>query len=166
MIANQRILSETAIHGILAGESYINPEYGRHTRTVTGDLLLTALIDAFSILVIFLLLSFSATGELLFIPKDQELPKASLGEVLERNPIVKIDGTTFYVEEKEIKQDELIASLIELRKQFAETRPGEEYPGIVTVQADRRVKYEVLNQIVTAASAAGFGDIRFAVLAK
>ena len=166
MIGNQRVLSETAIHGILAGESYINPEHGNHKRTVTGDLLLTALIDAFSILVIFLLMSFSSTGDILFISKDQELPKASKAEVLERNPIVKIEADKLYLEDKEIVAGNLIAELIALRKQFAETRPDQEYPGIVTVQADRRVKYEVLNQIVTAASSAGYGDIRFAVLAK
>lgn len=166
MITNQRVLSDTAIHGVLAAESYIHPEHGRHKREVTGDLLLTALIDAFSILVIFLLMSFSSTGEILFIPKDQELPKAHLTEALERNPVIKIDGGNFYIEEKQVKPDEIVAGLMNLRKQFSETRPGEEYPGIVTVQADRRVKYEVLNQVITAASAAGFGDIRFAVLAK
>jgi biopolymer transport protein ExbD len=62
--------------------------------------------------------------------------------------------------------DALIPALIEMRKQFAETRPNDEYPGIITVQADRRVKYELLNQVVVAASGAGFGDIRFAVLMK
>ncbi len=124
MIANQRILSDTGIHGVLAAESYISPEHGRHKREVTGDLLLTALIDAFSILVIFLLMSFSSTGELLFIPKDQELPKAHLAEVLERNPVVKIDGDKLYVEEKEIKQSDLIMELMNLRKAFAEIRPG------------------------------------------
>ena len=134
--------------------------------TINADLLLTALIDAFSILVIFLLMSFSSTGEILFIGKDTELPKARLGEILERNPVVKVEGGLMFVEDKEVKSDTIIPALIELRKQFAETRPGEEYPGIVTVQADRRVKYEVLNQIVLAASAAGFGDIRFAVIAK
>jgi biopolymer transport protein ExbD len=111
-------------------------------------------------------LSFSSTGEILFISKDTELPKAKLGEVLERNPVVKVEGGLMYVEDKEVKPDTIIPALMELRKQFAETRPGEEYPGIVTVQADRRVKYEVLNQIVLAASAAGFGDIRFAVIGK
>ena len=80
MIANQRVLSDSAIHGVLAGESYIAPTSGRHKRTVTGDLLLTALIDAFSILVIFLLMSFSSTGEILYIGKDQELPTARLIE--------------------------------------------------------------------------------------
>lgn len=166
MLSTQSVLSDTALSGVLAGESYIHPEHGRHKRIVTGDLLLTALIDAFSILVIFLLMSFSSTGEILFIAKDQELPKAALAEVLERNPVVKIENGSLFVENKEVKNEELIGELIALRKQFAETRPGEEYPGIVTVQADRRVKYEVLNQIVLAASAAGFGDIRFAVIAK
>ncbi len=167
MLATQSILSDSAMHSVLQGEGYLHPqEAGRHRRNIQADLLLTALIDAFSILVIFLLMSFSSTGDILFISKDTELPKAKLVDVLDRNPVVKVEGSAMFVENKEVKPEGLIAELIELRKQFAETRPGEEYPGIVTVQADRRVKYEVLNQIVMAASAAGFGDIRFAVLAK
>lgn len=166
MLASQSILTETALTSVLGGESQIHPTHARHKRHINSELLLTALIDAFSILVIFLLASFSSTGEILFMGKDMELPKAGLSEVLERNPVVKIDNGVLYLEDKEITADALIGQLIELRKQFAETRPGEEYPGILTVQADRRVKYEVLNQIVLAASAAGFGDIRFAVIAK
>lgn len=166
MLADQSILTHSALDSVVLSTSILKPEHERAKRSVVADLLLTALIDAFSILVIFLLMSFSSTGELLFIGKDTELPKASKGEILERNPVVKIESGKLYVEDKEVTNQTLIAELIELRKQFNETRPGEEYPGIVTVQADRRVKYEVLNQIVLAASAAGFGDIRFAVLAK
>ncbi len=166
MLATQSILSDSAIESVIANESVIRPSHGRMKRVVTGDLLLTALIDAFSILVIFLLMSFSSTGDLLFLGKDTELPKATRAEVLERNPVVKIENGVLFVEDKEITQESLIGELINLRKQFAETHPNEEYPGIVTVQADRRVKYEVLNQLVLAASAAGFGDIRFAVIAK
>lgn len=166
IISSQSVLSETALETVLGSESVIHPKSDRKRTLPSGDLLLTALIDAFSILVIFLLMSFSSTGEILFIGKDTELPKASRGEVLERNPVIKIDNGSLYLENKEVTSDELIPGLIELRKQFAETRPGEEYPGILTVQADRRTKYEILNQIVLAASAAGFGDIRFAVMAK
>jgi biopolymer transport protein ExbD len=165
-LSSQSILNETALDSVIASTSVLNPEHTRSRALPAGDLLLTALIDAFSILVIFLLMSFSSTGEILFIGKDTELPKASRGEVLERNPVVKIESGVLYLEEKAVTSEELIPGLIELRKQFAETRPGEEYPGILTVQADRRTKYEVLNQIVLAASAAGFGDLRFAVMAK
>lgn len=166
MLGSQSVLQDSAMPSVLLGESQLHPKHGRGRREVNAELLLTALIDAFSILVIFLLMSFSSTGEILFIGKDQELPKASLVEMLERNPVVKVENGLLYVEDKEVTSETLISSLIDLRKQFAETRPGEEYPGILTVQADRRVKYEVLNQIVMAASAAGFGDIRFAVIAK
>jgi biopolymer transport protein ExbD len=167
MLYSQSVLNDTAMHSVLGGEGFLHPQdAGHHRKSIQADLLLTALIDAFSILVIFLLMSFSSTGDILFISKDTELPKAKLVEVLDRNPVVKVEGGAMFVENKEVKPEGLIAELLELRKQFNETRPGEEYPGIVTVQADRRVKYEVLNQIVMAASAAGFGDIRFAVLAK
>lgn len=167
MLANQSILAQTALQSVVGAQSQIHPKLGHGKRPlVTGELMLTALIDAFSILVIFLLMSFSSTGEILYIGKDTQLPKASLIEVLERNPVVKIENGILYLEDQEITFDKLIPGLLQLRKQFAEIRPGEEYPGILTVQADRRVKYEILNQIVLAASGAGFGDIRFAVLAK
>lgn len=166
MLETQSILSDTALSGILGGESFIKPQHGRHKRSVNSDLLLTALIDAFSILVIFLLMSFSGSGEILFQSKDIQMPKAAHTDVLERNPVVKIEDGSIFLEDKEVESKALIGELIQLRKQFAETRPGEEYPGILTVQADRRLKYEVLNQIVMAASAAGFGDIRFAVIVK
>ena len=117
-------------------------------------------------LLIFLLLSFSSTGEVLFINKNTELPKAGLAEVLERNPVVKIEDGKTFVEDKEVTNDTLVTELLALRKQSQETRPNEEYPGIVTIQADRRTKYEQLNSIVLAASHAGFSDVRFAVMIK
>ena len=166
MIADQSILRETSLQSVLAGEAYINPKQGKWKRSIQADLLLTALIDAFSILVIFLLLSFSSTGEVLFINKNTELPKAGLAEVLERNPVVKIEDGKTFVEDKEVTNDTLVTELLALRKQFQETRPNEEYPGIVTIQADRRTKYEQLNSIVLAASHAGFSDVRFAVMIK
>lgn len=96
-----------------------------------------------------------------------ELPKAAKAEVLERNPVVKIEENKIFLENQSIGTgDALFQSLLELRKKFSGDRPGEEFPGIVTVQADRRIKYEFLNQVVVACAQAGFSDIRFAVLAK
>jgi biopolymer transport protein ExbD len=166
MIAQQSVLHHTSLQSALAAESALKPQQGKFKRILAADLLLTALIDAFSILVIFLLMSFSSTGEILYMGKNQELPKAALAEVLERNPVVKVDEEKLFLEEKEVTGDGLVGALLELRKQFAEIHPDEEYPGIVTIQADRRVKYQTLNQIVLAASHAGFSDVRFAVLLK
>ena len=69
-MVNQGVLKEKALGSILASSSVLNPESEHHKKSIVADLLLTALIDAFSILVIFLLMSFSSTGEILFINKN------------------------------------------------------------------------------------------------
>ncbi len=151
----------------LLSASVIGPKQGRHKRNLAADLLLTALIDAFSILVIFLLMNFSSNGEILFINKTTELPKSAQGDMLERNPVVKIDENQIFLENKLLAGgDGLFQALLELKKKLAADHPGEEASSIVTVQADRRIKYQFLNQVVVACAQAGFSDIRFAVLMK
>lgn len=162
----QSILTQTAMSGAVSSASLLRPKGQKWKRELAADLLLTALIDAFSILVIFLLMSFSSSGDILTLSKDMELPKAGLVEVLDHNPVVKVDANQIFLENQAVTAEGLIQALLDLRQKFSEGRPGEEFPGIVTVQADRRVKYEFLNQIVLACAHAGFSDIRFAVLAK
>lgn len=163
---NQGIIKNTSFHSVIGENSVLAPQGEAHKRNIVADLLLTALIDAFSILVIFLLMSFSSTGEILYMGKNMELPKAAKGEALERHPVIKLDQGKIFVEEKEITQDQLVATLLQLREKFKETRPNEEFPGILTIQGDRRLKYEALNSVVLASSQAGFSDIKFAVVMK
>ncbi len=160
------ILHETALRSQLAMQSTLKPKGGLIRRVLAADLLLTALIDAFSILVIFLLMNFSSNGEILFINKGTELPKSSASEFLERNPVVKIEEGKIFLEEKALTPEGLIQALVDLRKKFSDARPNEEVPSVVTVQADRRLKYEALNQVVLACAHAGYSDIRFAVLMR
>lgn len=160
------LINHTAFQSIIGESSILNPDGEGHKRVVVADLLLTALIDAFSILVIFLLMSFSSTGEILFMGKGMELPKAAQGAVLDRNPVVKVDNGKIFVEDTEVAPNQLTAALLELRTKFKETRPNEEFPAIITVQADKKVKYEVLNSIVLASSQAGISDINFAIIMK
>ncbi len=162
---NNSIVRTTSFHSSLGETSVIKPSREKHKRNIVADLLLTALIDAFSILVIFLLMSFSSTGELLMMGKNMELPKAS-ADMLDRNPVVKLDSGKIFLEDKEITADALVQALLDLRKNFQDTRPGEEFPAILTVQADRRAKYEQLSGIVQASAHAGFSDIKFAVVMK
>ncbi len=154
------------IFNTMAGASILNPKHARQKRNIFSDLLLTALIDAFSILVIFLLMSFSSSGELLTMGKNMELPKAALGDMIERNPVIKIDNDKIFLEDKEIKEADIVAGLMALREQYKETHPNEEFPGIVTIQADRRVQFTQMNSIIVATGNAGFSDIKFAVLMK
>ena len=160
------ILKQSVLMGTIESQSIINPRGAKLKRHISADLLLTALIDAFSILVIFLLMNFSNNGEILFMGKNMELPKAHAAAVLERNPVIKVDEGQVFVENKAVTAQTITAELLELRKKYQEVHPGTEFPGIATIQADRRVKYDQLNQIILAMNQAGYSDINFAVVVK
>jgi biopolymer transport protein ExbD len=160
------VLGEKVTPSVLGSMSVLNPDSQREKKSIVADLLLTALIDAFSILVIFLLMSFSSTGEILYIGKGVELPKASQTSVLDRNPVVKMEQDQMYLEDTIVTADSLTAALLDLRKKFKDEHPDQDYPGVLTVQADRRIAYASISQIVAAASQAGFSDLKFATVAR
>lgn len=61
-------------------------------RDVTALLSLTAMVDMFTVLVIFLLQNYNATGEILYIPKEVVLPKASAVRELKPAHVVTISN--------------------------------------------------------------------------
>lgn len=166
MISNSGILAQTTFGTALGAQSTIKPKGGIWKRQITADLLLTSLIDAFSILVIFLLVNFSNAGEILSVTKDMELPKAGTVDLIERTTVVKFTQGKYFLEDKEVNQSELVAALLQARQEWIAGHPQEEFKGIVTIQADRRTKFESLNAIVLAMANTGYSDIRFAVLTQ
>ncbi len=58
-MVNKGILGHSPQHSVIGESSILAPKSEGKKRNIVADLLLTALIDAFSILVIFLLMSFS-----------------------------------------------------------------------------------------------------------
>lgn len=61
-------------------------------RTLTVILSLTAMVDLFTVLVIFLLQNYNVTGDILYIPKEVVLPKAN--RVLELKPALVVTIST------------------------------------------------------------------------
>src|SRR3954463_10732229 len=59
-------------------------------KSVYEALNLVAYIDMMTMLVIFLLMSFSATGEILFVQKNIVLPEAQNWTELERAPVISV----------------------------------------------------------------------------
>lgn len=64
----------------------------KNKRGVTAVLSLTAMVDMFTVLVIFLLQNFSATGEILYIPKEVMLPKANRVNELKPSVVVTVSA--------------------------------------------------------------------------
>lgn len=67
-------------------------------RDVTAVLSLTAMVDMFTVLVIFLLQNYNTTGEILYLPKEVTLPKAEKIKELKPAVVVTISNKEILVD--------------------------------------------------------------------
>ncbi len=153
----------------VAGSSLLNTkEIKKQKKKIGATLMLTSLIDAFSILVVYLLMFFSNTGEMTYVNAEIELPKASTLERLDRYSIIQIKESGYFVEERQIEESNLVSFLIDLKKSLVQNFHNND-PGqleTITIQADKKIKYSQLSSIIQACSHAGFSEIKFAVLGE
>ena len=138
----------------------------RQKKSVVATLMLTSLVDTFSVLVIYLLVNFSTTGEMLYVNKDMQLPTAAETEELQRNVIVTVEKDKIYIEDDEVQIAGLVKQLIKMKKDCIEYYPGTEFTGAMTVQADKGQSYDLLSHVIQAGGHAGYSDINFAVVRK
>jgi biopolymer transport protein ExbD len=86
---------------------------GKGKREVAAVLQLTAMVDMFTVLVVFLLQNYNVTGQVLYIPKEVVLPKAE--KIKELKPAVVVT-----ISDKEVLLDKnRVITADELRKQEA-----------------------------------------------
>jgi biopolymer transport protein ExbD len=71
-------------------------------REVTATLSLTAMVDMFTVLVIFLLQNYNTTGEVLYIPKEVTLPKAEKIKELKPAVVVTISSKEILVDKTSV----------------------------------------------------------------
>src|SRR3954447_26638154 len=113
-------------------------------KSLYAPLNLVAYIDMMTMLVIFLLMSFSATGEILFVQKNIVLPDAQNWTDLERAPaiavskdVVTLDGRQVATMDElnrdsagDFKIGELHDLLVTLKNNFLLLHQGETFNGI------------------------------------
>src|SRR5512143_1812645 len=103
----------------------------RASRAAWASLNLTAMVDMFTMLVVFLLANFSATGEILFMTKEIVLPKAGATAELLRAPIVSVSAREITAEGKHViatdeAADPKVTTLQDLTFELQELRKQEE----------------------------------------
>lgn len=80
-------------------------------RGVTAILSLTAMVDMFTVLVIFLLQNYNATGDILYIPKEVVLPKATSVKELKPSHVVTISNKEILLDKTPIATSEEIKGM-------------------------------------------------------
>src|SRR5947208_8588523 len=165
----------------IAQSKVLEKKFNRGKRGVYAGLTLTSLVDMFTIIVIFLLMNFSANGEVLYMSKDIKLPDAYHGAQLERAPVISVSGdavtfdghqvasTEELIKGEVLNVPELEDALRDERRRY-ETIHAEdlEHPfrGLVNVQADRKIPFQVSKRSMFAYNKSGLGNINFAALAN
>lgn len=80
-------------------------------RDPTASLDLTAMVDMFTVLVVFLLQNYSATGEIIYIPKEVTLPKAASVKELKPAIVVTVSAKEVLIDRTPVATFEEIQAL-------------------------------------------------------
>ncbi|NQZ00470.1 MAG: biopolymer transporter ExbD [Bdellovibrionales bacterium] len=135
---------------------------------------LTSMIDMFSMLVIFLLLNFSATGEAFFVNKNITLPSAKNATPIESLPLISITekqvsldseivgSNPVTIDLKDQEMPALRASLARLKTLIKNQEEG----GIpvkkgINMQADENTDVVYIKRVMNILVSEGFGKINF-----
>jgi biopolymer transport protein ExbD len=165
----------------IAQSRVMSKKFSRGKASGYASIMLTSLIDVMTILTIFLLMNFSANGEVLYMTKDIKLPDAYHGAMLERAPVISVSAEAVTFDGKMLLQTadlergdvlnvpELEDALRDEKRRYEQIHandPDHPFRGLVNVQADRRIPFKVIKRVMFACNQSGFGNINFAALSR
>lgn len=140
---------------------------------------LTAMVDMFTTIVIFLLQSFSANGEILLMQKGLVLPEAQKADMLtDRGPVVTLFQNQVLLEGRpvatladldETRQDiEAVTETLKAMREKEEKLTGRDqsktYDGYVIIQGDKETDFKLVRKAIASLNSAGWAKIKFVVL--
>jgi biopolymer transport protein ExbD len=148
---------------------------GHGKRSPNAALNLVSFIDFLVVTVIFLLSSFSASGEIT-LDKNVKLPKAeNVDDVIEA-PMVAVNGNQILVDGVQAgstrsveelgrlqKIDELFNVLKNKRELWKQVQPNKPFPGVCILQIDQGVPALVVKSVFQTAAFAGYPNVSFMV---
>lgn len=149
---------------------------GGGRKGVDVSIALIPFIDFLITLVVFLLTSFSATGELLAQRPNLVMPEAINVNDLEIAPIIAIDPQVVTLDNRRMADtaslaaspqleriEQLVQDLETLRRNWSVLHPRDQFTGAVILQADRGVDFRVIKKVMFSAAQAGYTNVNFAV---
>jgi biopolymer transport protein ExbD len=149
-------------------------------------LIITSLIDFFSIVVIYLMKSYSAEGSILTNADNLMLPnsistvkpKEIHVQIAATSDMILVDNTPVVPTEdvRKISQDNANPVISQLEQKLKATKKTEEdevrlgrlnqMEGVATIQIDKNVDFDVLYKIMNTCASAGYLKMNFAVMER
>jgi biopolymer transport protein ExbD len=149
-------------------------------KSTYAELNITSMVDMLMILVVFLLQTFSASGELLTVQKNIVLPEAMNYKDLEQAHIIAVSKDSVTLDGRMVadatvlnqenttdwKIVELHDTLVTFKNNDKLLHPSDEWKGMVIVQADKGVDFKVIKKVMYSCAMAGYLNVNFAVQQK
>lgn len=140
-------------------------------RTLLVGLTLTSMVDMFSLLVIFLLQTFSASPELI-VSKNVVLPSANSSLEIRDAVSIVFSKEGVFLDQKllggieEILKDPapLTSALESNKNKWMNDHPKESFQGEITVQADKSLPSVQMSQLLAILPSQNFGSMQLAVI--
>ena len=148
------VLKNQELTSPLQKNTILKPEKKKNPTKAIASVSLTSLVDAFSILVIYLLVNTSTTNHKIQ-NEGIQLPQAQKVLEIQDTLIVQIKDSKIFINNKAINKNKLVRQIQKQAKNKT-----------ILIQADKDYPYAVVNPLVIASSSAGIERIHFAVEKK
>lgn len=153
-----------------------NKVQGGGRKASDASIALVPFIDFLITLVVFLLSSFSATGELLAQQPNLKMPDAANTVELEIAPIIAINPQVVTLDGRRMADtptlasnpqmeriEQMVQDLETLKRNWSILHPQEPFAGTLIIQADQNIDFRVVKKVMFSAAQAGYTNMSFAV---
>ncbi|MFQ5633403.1 MAG: ExbD/TolR family protein [bacterium] len=142
------------------------------------SLRLTSMIDMFTILLVFLLKSYSAEGQIITVTKDLRLPDSTAEAPPVSTPIVKVTQQMILLDDEPVadvertyKDNNLeitgLSQILAQKKALSERLGARDanlgFKGNITIQGDKEIEFRILKKIMFTCGKVGYNNIYLAV---
>jgi len=146
----------------------------KRRRIMIAGLTLTSMVDMFSLLVIFLLQTFSASPELMMVTKGVTLPQAVTGREIEDSPVLALSVDEVYLDQKLIGKTQtllqdptpLMEKLTELRERWQMAHPTQKFNGVISLQADKNLPSTTVSLFMGLLPTQTYSTVQLAVITR
>ena len=141
-------------------------------RMIVAALMLTSMVDMFSLLVIFLLQSFSNSPEIMALSNGLTLPAAVSASSAIDAPVLTVSKEQILLDQKLIgdvaqvvaKPEILAKSLAGLKDIWQRDHRAEKFKGDIHLQADRAMSSSLISRVINILNSQGYSSVHLAVV--
>ncbi len=163
------------------------PVHGKFVKKKSdGSLNITSMMDMFTIILVFLLKSFSAEGSLLTNADNLVLPNSESHKkpqevnlqlaiskdmvLVDNQPVIPTDEVAKIPQSEEnpviTKLEEKLTACLALEKELVLTGALNEMQGKIVIQVDKNVDFDILYKVMNTCGKAGYRNMNFAVMER